>query len=1010
MVNIALGNTDILACTAGDANGDVTITVDEILAAVNNALNGCPATSSVVVGLSPAAVMMPSGGQQSFRATVIGTTDTAVTWSVAEGSSGGSVDAQGSYTAPVEPGVYHVLATSHADATKTAQATVMVSILPPEPAFAPQPIVPPSPDTETNTGTVAAGTTGSVGLADGTRVDVPPMPGPVTVSVTRSAENVDAVRVFGQEPTGSPRTVIYTGDAAALDFVPTITIPASEAGTITALNVARIGPLVVNGSLQDDTVTFLPAARDEHGNIVVRDVFLRGAARLAAAAPTGGLGAAADAGTSVRTIYNLSTYQAQLNWSIAPQLVRMVPDASMPEKRRPLSSLSATERDAVLRKPIQNVIVLVHGHNEAEKLGFEAKQIPAIWGYEYKRNVWTFIYQWFLDATAGYDPYAGCTAFYEFIYPSYRPVFEGQGALGAALASALGADEKLKKQAAKYNLFFVAHSMGGLVSRAAINQLPFAVAPNFEKLITWGTPHHGSPVMTFRYLLTSGYNLYVPGMCLTGNGVPLEIFNEMAIYNSAVQGQAVDSPGWRDNRWDNFKPLNLAGIGWSRAPWQIGDDVRWDPARNEDIYSAALLHFNQNDRFYLSDKYVAFDGLTKQLAPIDLTSCSAMWSFYKAAPIAKGAGINRWTYNSPETLNAYPNKPEVKQSDGAVSVDSMVGLGVFASYNTYPLDDVDHEQYFGAPHDGNITPENKDKADDTAIRTLSTLNLKNAPNKQCDCPTLAITDAHQSPPDVTITGKVTWPGDASPKARIASVALVRLEAAGRVVVPASSPSVQPDGSISGTFPASAFAGLALAPLFTAVLADGGELSVPAPVIQTGTATDTFKGLAGSIDGSMVTPPFPAFTVDVGVEAEQVELFTGEPTTGPWEFEWPAWAVGSSSNSVTFNVWFRIRNFGAANWFPAQFCSSLRCHTYELVRFLKGVAYAWDPATRVEGGANLQINGLTLPHEGGIGPGHDVTLEVWYRIRETRWWINDPTDISTYDQDNHLIFQTTFWSK
>ena len=41
MVNIALGNTGVSACSAGDDNDDGQITVDEILTAVNNALNGC---------------------------------------------------------------------------------------------------------------------------------------------------------------------------------------------------------------------------------------------------------------------------------------------------------------------------------------------------------------------------------------------------------------------------------------------------------------------------------------------------------------------------------------------------------------------------------------------------------------------------------------------------------------------------------------------------------------------------------------------------------------------------------------------------------------------------------------------------------------------------------------------------------------------------------------------------------------------------------------------------------
>jgi hypothetical protein len=39
MVDIALGNA--ASCDAGDPNADHQITVDEILAAVKNALNGC---------------------------------------------------------------------------------------------------------------------------------------------------------------------------------------------------------------------------------------------------------------------------------------------------------------------------------------------------------------------------------------------------------------------------------------------------------------------------------------------------------------------------------------------------------------------------------------------------------------------------------------------------------------------------------------------------------------------------------------------------------------------------------------------------------------------------------------------------------------------------------------------------------------------------------------------------------------------------------------------------------
>jgi len=41
MVNIALGTAPLSACTAGDADHSGDITVDEIVAAVKNALSTC---------------------------------------------------------------------------------------------------------------------------------------------------------------------------------------------------------------------------------------------------------------------------------------------------------------------------------------------------------------------------------------------------------------------------------------------------------------------------------------------------------------------------------------------------------------------------------------------------------------------------------------------------------------------------------------------------------------------------------------------------------------------------------------------------------------------------------------------------------------------------------------------------------------------------------------------------------------------------------------------------------
>jgi hypothetical protein len=40
-VNIALQSAALAACPSLDVSGDATVTIDELVGAVNNALNGC---------------------------------------------------------------------------------------------------------------------------------------------------------------------------------------------------------------------------------------------------------------------------------------------------------------------------------------------------------------------------------------------------------------------------------------------------------------------------------------------------------------------------------------------------------------------------------------------------------------------------------------------------------------------------------------------------------------------------------------------------------------------------------------------------------------------------------------------------------------------------------------------------------------------------------------------------------------------------------------------------------
>ena len=85
----------------------------------------------VSVALDQSAVTLQPGSQQQFTATVRGTSNTAVMWSVdsiaAGNDSAGTISSAGLYTAPSQAGSHMVTATSVADATKSASATVTVN-------------------------------------------------------------------------------------------------------------------------------------------------------------------------------------------------------------------------------------------------------------------------------------------------------------------------------------------------------------------------------------------------------------------------------------------------------------------------------------------------------------------------------------------------------------------------------------------------------------------------------------------------------------------------------------------------------------------------------------------------------------------------------------------------------------------------------------------------------------------------------------------------------------------
>jgi N-acetylneuraminic acid mutarotase len=87
-----------------------------------------PPPPLISVTVKPDSITVLRGATQSFAATVTGTTNTAITWSVQE-NLGGTIDSAGLYTAPQDTdGTFHVVATSQANsAAKGTAAAVVVA-------------------------------------------------------------------------------------------------------------------------------------------------------------------------------------------------------------------------------------------------------------------------------------------------------------------------------------------------------------------------------------------------------------------------------------------------------------------------------------------------------------------------------------------------------------------------------------------------------------------------------------------------------------------------------------------------------------------------------------------------------------------------------------------------------------------------------------------------------------------------------------------------------------------
>jgi legume-like lectin family protein/ASPM-SPD-2-Hydin domain-containing protein len=190
------GNTAYVGFTGG--TGGLTAIQDVLNWAFASTSVQSPTAPTVSVAISPASSSLQTGGTQQFTATVTGSTDTAVTWSVASG--GGTVSTSGLYTAPSTVGTASVVATSAASPSSSALANVTI--------YAPVTVLLSASPTSVVFGSVPVGQSASQ-------------------SVTLSNTGNSTVTIFSDSFTGSGFSI------SGLTFPFTLAAAASQSATLT---------------------------------------------------------------------------------------------------------------------------------------------------------------------------------------------------------------------------------------------------------------------------------------------------------------------------------------------------------------------------------------------------------------------------------------------------------------------------------------------------------------------------------------------------------------------------------------------------------------------------------------------------------------------------------------------------------------------------------------------------------------------------------------------------------
>jgi hypothetical protein len=225
--------------TAPSQAGSHTVTATSVADTTKSANAAVTVTAApgVSVSISPTSANLAVAATQQFTATVSNATNTTVTWSVDTISGGnstvGTVSSSGLYTAPVTGGSHTVTATSAADTTKSASATVTVNGLVISPA----------------TAVVAASGTQQFSAAIANVASTP-----VSWFVDQVAGGNATVGTISTAGLYTAPTTLGTHTITAAT-VANAAITASASVTVTTLSIAPTTASLIGGTTQQFTVT-----------------------------------------------------------------------------------------------------------------------------------------------------------------------------------------------------------------------------------------------------------------------------------------------------------------------------------------------------------------------------------------------------------------------------------------------------------------------------------------------------------------------------------------------------------------------------------------------------------------------------------------------------------------------------------------------------------------------------------------------------------------------------------